>query len=122
MRLRTLLFALATPVAGCWDLPPGNVPLTPGGEEVEVLLDDPSPDVYEPYADISVQAIGLSNQEATRSARRALRNRGAELHARFVSVDDITASLAWDLSGRTIVTVRGRAFREKQELPPARAR
>ena len=120
MRLGTLALSLALAAAGCWEMPSGNVPLSQAGEEVEVLVEIPSPDIYESFQEISVQSIGASGQEATVSARHLLRNRGAELHARFVSIDDATASLAWDFSGRTIVTLRGRVFRVKEDTPPVR--
>jgi hypothetical protein len=122
MRLRSLLFALAVTLGGCWEMPPGNVPLSSEAENVEIVSEAPSPEIYESFQELSVQAIGLSSLEATNAAKHMLRNRGAELHARFVSVDDSTASLAWDFSGRTIVTLRGRAFRVKEEAPPTPAR
>jgi hypothetical protein len=120
MRGRPILLALAMALGACWEMPPSTAALSAAAEEVEILTEAPSPDVYESFQDITVQAIGPSGSEATTIARHMLRNRGAELHARFVSVDDATASLAWDFSGRTIVTLRGRAFRVKEDPPPTR--
>jgi hypothetical protein len=105
---------------GCFDLPPGNVPLSADADNVEILTEQPNLDVYESFGEVTVDAIGSGNKDAQMSARHALRNKAAELHARFVSVDDASASFAWDFSGRTIVTIRGRVFRMKEDEPPAR--
>jgi hypothetical protein len=115
MRSRLLLLALAFSSAGCWDLPPGNVPLNPDAENVEILSETPNLDVYESFGELTVDAIGNGNKDAQMSARHLLRNRAAQMHARFVSVDDASASIAWDFSGRTVVTLRGRVFRVKEE-------
>ncbi len=120
MRARPTLLALAVALTACWEMPPGNVPLSTAGEEVEILTEIPSADIYESFQELTVEAIGMSGREATVTARHMLRNRGAELHARFVSVDDATATLAWDFSGRTIMTIRGRAFRVKEDPVPTR--
>lgn len=109
-------------LGGCWEMPPGNVPLSTEAENVEIVSEAPSTEIYESFQELSVQAIGASNLEATNAAKHMLRNRGAELHARFVSIDEATASLAWDFSGRTIMTLRGRAFRVKEDTPPTPAR
>ncbi len=126
MRLGSILLALALPLsalgAGCWEMPPANVALTAAAEDVEILTETPSADIYESFQELNVQAIGGSGREATVTARHMLRNRAAEIHARFVSVDDATASLAWDFSGRTIVSIRGRAYRIKEDPVPTRDR
>ncbi len=96
-------------------MPAANVPLSPAGEQVEILAELPNHDVYEPFNEITVQAIGHGSEDARNSARHLLRNRGAELHARFVSIDEASAAFAWDFSGRTIVTLRGHAYRMKDE-------
>lgn len=121
MRLRPLLLAIALPLFGCWEMPPSSVPLSTAGEDVEILSETPSPEIYESFQELSMQALGSNGREATVTARHMLRNRGAELGARFVSVDDASATLAWDFSGRTIVTLRGRAFRVKEDGPSSRA-
>ena len=120
--MRYLVFALALPACtlGCLDLPPANVPLSSAGEDVEILTDSPNLDLYESYGDLTVDAIGMGSREAQLSARHLLRNRAGAMHARFVSVDDASASFAWDFSGRTVVTIRGRVFRVKEEEAPRR--
>ena len=42
-----------------------------------------------------------------------LRNHAAAVGAHFVRIDEADSSLAWDLSGRTIVALRGRVFKTK---------
>jgi hypothetical protein len=121
MRLIVIaLAATASGLVGCLDLPPANVPLDHAGESVEILTDSPNLDLYESYGEISVDAIGMGTREAQVTARHLLRNRAGVLHARFVSVDVASASFAWDFSGRTVVTMRGRVFRVKEDEPPAR--
>jgi hypothetical protein len=115
-----LLFMVCLGAAGCWDLPPGNVPLNADAENVEILSEAPNLDIYESFGEITVDAIGKGNLEAQASAKHLLRNRAAEKHARFVSIDDASTSFAWDFSGRTVVTIRGRLFRIKEEQEPAR--
>jgi hypothetical protein len=115
-----LLALIGLGAIGCWDLPPGNVPLTPEADNVEILTEAPNLDVYESFGEVTVDSIGSDNKDAQVSARHALRNRAAQLKARFVSIDDASASFAWDFSGRTIVTIRGRVFRMKEEEQPAR--
>src|SRR5262249_23170697 len=112
--------ALSMGLAGCLDLPPANVPLSAGGENVEIVTESPNLDLYEAYGEITVDALGRGSGDAQRSARHLLRNRAALKHARFVSVDDASASIAWDFSGRTVVTIRGRMFRVKEEEPARR--
>jgi hypothetical protein len=107
-------------MAGCWDLPPGNVPLSADADEIEIVTEAPNDDVYEPFGEVTVDAIGKDNKDAQLSARHALRNRAAQLKARFVSIDEANASFAWDFSGRTIVTIRGHVFRMKEEEKPKR--
>jgi hypothetical protein len=121
MRARPTL-VLAVGLTGCWDLPPSSAPLTAEAEDVEILTETPNLDIYESFGDVTADAIGKGSEEAASIARHILRNRAAAMHARFVSVDDAIASFAWDFSGRTIITLRGRAFRVKEETPPVRVR
>ena len=53
-----LAIAFGLALFGCWEMPPGNVPLSTAGEEVEILTEMPSEDIYESFEQLSVQAIG----------------------------------------------------------------
>jgi hypothetical protein len=120
MRLSSVVAVLAVVCAACWEMPPINVPLSSAGERVEVVAEAPNEDVYEPFQEISVQALGATPREAADTARHMLRNRAGELGGGFVSIEDSSASTAWDFSGRTVVTMKGHAYRVKEEPAPAR--
>src|SRR4051812_26628714 len=90
--------------SACVELPPDHVPLLPQGESVELLAEIPNTDTYEAYGLVVSEASGHGSGEATAAARNGLRNKAAALRATFVSIDEASATGAWDLSGKTVVT------------------
>jgi len=117
MRARPLL-ALLTVMAGasasgCKQSFPEKIALEPNAESVEVLSEPPNAETYEPAGEISAHVIGRETQDALRQAMNQLRNKAASKGATFVAVDDVTSHAAWDLSGRTIVTVVGTAYKTR---------
>lgn len=114
MRQKLLLSVLAlTTLASCVELPPDRVPLSSQAESVELLSDIPNTDIYESYGFVTSEAIGKGSGEATTNARNGLRNKAAALRATFVSIDEASATTAWDFSGRTVVTLKGHVYRPK---------
>jgi hypothetical protein len=99
-------------LSACLESAPDRVVLTPGGEKVEIVGEAPNPDVYKPVGEVRGEAIGTST-DAQQYARRMLRNEAAAKGATFVAVEDVTARVARDLSGRTVVTIVGQAYRPK---------
>jgi hypothetical protein len=115
MRRRYLLSGFAlTSLASCVELPPDRVPLLPQAETVELLAEIPNLDVYESYGFVSSEASGHGSSEATVNARNGLRNKAAALRATFVSIDEASATSAWDFSGKTVVTLKGHVYRPKE--------
>lgn len=101
-------------LTACVELPPDHIVLLPQAENVEVISEKPNLDVYEQYGTVSGEASGLGATEATVNARNALRNKAAALRATFVGVDDTSVALAWDFSGKTVVTMKGHVYRIKE--------
>jgi hypothetical protein len=99
-------------LAGCIDLPE-KVVLKPEAEKVELLTETPNENLYEPFGSVRGEAIGHTSQGTAIEARNDLRNHAAAIGARFVTIDSVDASLAWDLSGRTVVVMRGKVYRLK---------
>jgi len=118
MRKLVPLLLLVAPLtftgASCIDLPE-RVPLTPAGEGVDVVADVPSDQVYEAFAEVRGSAIGYGPGPTSIQARNDLRNHVAQLKAHFVYIERVDAEMAWDLSGRTVVTVVGRVYRQKEK-------
>lgn len=92
---------------------PEKVALRPGASDVEVVTEPPNPEVYEPAGEVSAKVIGREVSEAFRQAFNALRNQAAAKGASFVAMDDVSSQAAWDLSGRTVVSIVGTAYRPK---------
>lgn len=109
----TVAFGLSLSVLGCVESVPDRVVLDPKASDVEVVSEPPNPAVYEPVGEVSAQVIGRESPEAFRQAFNMLRNQGAKKGATFVSIDDVSSRAAWDLSGRTVVSVVGTAYRPK---------
>ena len=107
-------FAIAAPAssAGCIESAPATVVLTPGGEKVEIVGEAPNLDVYKAVGEVRGEAIGTST-DAQQHARRMLRNEAAAKGANFVAIEDLTARVARDLSGRTVVTIVGQAYKPR---------
>jgi hypothetical protein len=106
------LIACALGPLGCIDLPE-NVPLRPDAEKVEVLSESPNESLYEDFGRVRGEAIGAGTEATAIQARNDLRNHAAGLGAHFVTIEQVHASLAWDMSGRTIIVMRGRVYRLK---------
>ena len=116
MRARGALFAvvvLALAATGCLGSLPEKIALRPDAASVEVVSDAPNLEVYEAVGEVNAQVIGREVGEAFRQAANDVRNQAAEKGATFVSIDDVSSRAAWDLSGRTIVTMVGTAYRPK---------
>jgi hypothetical protein len=113
VQLALLWLGLATPLAGCLEYLPEQVPLVAGASNVEVVSDPPNADVYEAVGEVSAQVVGKEVGEALRQAANDLRNQAAKRGATFVSIDDVTSRAAWDFSGRLIVSMSGTAYKPK---------
>ena len=114
MRRKFLVSSIAlTSLASCVELPPERIVLLPQAENVELLSETPNLDVYESYGLVSSEASGKGSGEATVNARNGLRNKAAALRATFVSIEEASATGAWDFSGRTVVTLKGHVYRPK---------
>lgn len=103
----------ATGGAGCIDAFPDHVLLKPEAANVEIVTDPPNPEVYEPAGEVATQVIGREIGDAFRQAFNELRNQGAKKGATFVHVEEVSSRAAWDLSGRTVVSIVGTAYRGK---------
>ncbi|WP_146651340.1 hypothetical protein [Labilithrix luteola] len=106
-------FVALLAVTGCQASLPDKVALSPEAQNVEMLSDPPNLEVYEPAGEVSTQVIGREVGETFRQAFNALRNQAHAKGASFVMIEDVASHAAWDLSGRTIVSVSGTAFRPK---------
>ncbi len=118
MRARSLLVLLvasllAAGAAGCTDLLPEKIVLSPEASNVEVINELPNTEIYESAGEVTAQVIGHETHNALRQALNQLRNKAAAKGATFIAVDDVTSRAAWDFSGRTIVTLVGTAYRTK---------
>lgn len=111
--LRAFLLFFFVCGAGCIPELPDKVALAETAANVEVVSDPPNRDVYEPVGEVTAQVIGREVGDAFRQAANMLRNEAAKKNATFVSIDDISSRAAWDLSGRTIVTMVGTAYKPK---------
>ncbi|MDB4946542.1 MAG: hypothetical protein JWP97_6076 [Labilithrix sp.] len=121
-RLARLVTALAAPAlvalsfacAGCAHekLPP-PVALRADAQNVEIISEPPNPEIYEPAGEVTAKIVGRDNSVSLREAFNTLRNQAAAKGATFVAVDEISSTAAWDLSGRTILTLVGTAYRTK---------
>lgn len=99
---------------GCGEqLPTKSPPLSPEAQNVEIISDVPNTEVYEPAGEVSAKIIGHDNSVSLREAYNMLRNQAAARGATFVAVDEVSSTAAWDLSGRTVVTLVGTAYRTK---------
>ncbi len=110
--LLTLTVALLM-APGCADTFPSKAPLHPEAASVEVLIERPNGGTYEPAGEVRAQIIGTNNTASMREALNLLRNQAAAKGASFVAVEEMSSRAAWDLSGRTIVTLVGTAYRPK---------
>lgn len=114
MRVFPLLaLVLSISSMGCADTLPSKVPLHPEAANVEILIEAPNRGTYEPAGQVRVQIIGQDAASSTREALNALRNQASAKGASFVAVEEMSSRAAWDLTGRTIVTVLGTAYRPK---------
>lgn len=104
---------IALALSACIEGAPSKVELTPAGEKVEVVGEPPNPDIYKAVGEVRGEAIGTST-EAQQYARRALRNEAAQRGANFVAVEEVTARVARDMSGRTVVSIIGQAYKPKE--------
>ncbi|MCA9591141.1 MAG: hypothetical protein KC657_37855 [Myxococcales bacterium] len=110
-RLASGLSALL--LSGCMEALPESVALKPEAAKVEVVSEAPNADVYEPVGEVSAQIIGREVTEVFREACNELRNQAATRQASFVAITDVTSKAAWDMSGRTVMTVTGVAYKPK---------
>jgi hypothetical protein len=113
MRSALLAFAaalLCVAVVGCAPAYPEQVPLTPKGEQVELVSDPPSTESYTEVGTIEVAAMGKERADALLQARNALRNQAASRGATLVSVDFLESTLVWE-RGKTVVRLTGTAYR-----------
>jgi hypothetical protein len=100
-------------LSGCVDQFPEKINLAPEAANVEVVTDEPNPEVYEPVGEVAAQVIGREIGESFRQAFNELRNQAARKHASFVHVEEVESRAAWDFSGRTVVSLVGTAYRQK---------
>lgn len=107
------LFLLS--LSACIPELPDKVALAEAAADVELVSDPPNRDTYEPVGEVSAQVIGREVGVAFHQAANMLRNEAAKKGATFVSIDDVTSRAAWDLSGRTIVTMVGTAYKPKYD-------
>ena len=107
-----LMVALAGTV-GCAETIPDKAALRPEAANVEIVSEPPNRAVYEPAGEVSAQIIGGDNAASFRAAFNVLRNQAAAKGASFVAVEEVSATAAWDFSGRTIMTLVGTAYRPK---------
>ena len=115
MRIVALGLALAfsAPLGGCMSQLPEKIALRPDASNVEIVTDTPNLEVYEPAGECAAQVVNREVGDAFREAFNELRNQGAAKGATFVLVEDVSSRASWDLSGRTIVSVVGTAYRAK---------
>ncbi len=110
---RLVLLFCASMLLSCIDKYPEKVNLMPEASTVEVVTDPPNPEVYEPVGEVAAQVIGREVGEAFRQAFNELRNEASRKGATFVAVEEVQSRAAWDLSGRTVVSLVGTAYRPK---------
>ncbi len=108
----TALLTLAA-LTGCAEAFPDRAALNPEAANVEIISDLPNLQIYEPAGQVTAQIIGRDNVASTRAAFNQLRNQAAARGATFVGIEEVSSRAAWDLSGRTIVTLVGTAYRTK---------
>lgn len=107
------LVVCAALTAGCVSYLPQRVELNSDAANVEILSDPPNPEVYESAGDVTAQVVGREISDAFRQACNELRNQAAAKGATFVALGEVNSRASWDLSGRTIVSVSGVAYRAK---------
>jgi hypothetical protein len=105
-----LFFAFAC--SACNELVPEKVVLTPAGSEVELVTEPPNSDVYVEIGGATARAMGVEKGEAFNQARNALRNEAAKKGGSIVKIDDVSASLAWDV-GQTVVRITGSVYKPR---------
>lgn len=108
-----ILLAGVFGTGGCISKLPEKIALRPDATNVEIVTDTPNPETYEPVGECATQVVSREVGEAFREAFNALRNQGASRGATFVLIEDVSSRAAWDLSGRTIVSIVGTAYRAK---------
>lgn len=112
--LAAVLVALGLASAGCaHEKLPDRVVLRPEAQNVEIISEPPNAEIYEPAGEVTAKIIGRDNSVSLREAFNNLRNQAAAKGATFVAVDEVSSTAAWDLSGRTILTLVGTAYRTK---------
>jgi hypothetical protein len=110
----TLPLALLSLLAsGCIESAPTSVVLSPAGEKVEIVGEAPNPEIYKAVGEVRGEAIGAS-LDAQQHARRMLRNEAAAKGADFVAIEEVNARVARDMSGRTVVSIVGQAYKPKE--------
>jgi hypothetical protein len=107
-----LMLALSG-AAGCADTLPDKALLYPEAANVEIISEPPNREIYEPAGEVTAEIIGRDNAASLREAFNSLRNQAAAKGATFVAVEKVGSRAAWDLSGRTIVTLIATAYRTK---------
>lgn len=112
-RSRFIFFLALSAVAGCSETLPDKAVLNAEAANVEIISDLPNREIYEPAGQVSAQIIGRDNAASTRQAFNQLRNQAAAKGATFVGIEEVSSRAAWDLSGRTVVTLVGTAYRTK---------
>lgn len=100
-------------LAGCMETLPEKAQLKPEASNIEVVSEPPNSDVYEAIGEVSAQMIGREVPDVFREACNELRNQAAARGGTFVSVTDVSSKAAWDMSGRTVMTVSGIVYRPK---------
>jgi hypothetical protein len=108
----SLGFLLAFASGACNEAVPEKVVLSPEGSEVELVTEPPNSDVYQEIGGATTRAMGVEKAESFNQARNALRNEAARRGGTIVKIDDVSASLAWDV-GQTVVRVTGTIYKPR---------
>jgi hypothetical protein len=100
-------------LTGCAEQLPEVVPLAAGADQVEVVSDTPSADVYRPIGGVSARVAGNDVASATREAKNELRNQTTRKGGSLVLIQDTLVDNSFMSPGRIVVAMTGTAYKSR---------